>query len=224
MSMRTGTAYSLHGKLGLLLVSLALLASSGVQAATKEWRFRVFLDDREIGYHHFHLSENGSETRLTTRAELEVTFLKVPVFSYTHENTESWTGGCLESIASVTDENGDLYRVDGAAAAGGFQVRTNAGDFVLPDCISTFAYWDRSFLQREALLNSQTGEYVDVAVDYIGADRISTGDTTLPAHRYRLEGEDLALELWYSQEGQWLALQSSVEGGRLLRYEIEQQR
>ena len=72
------------------------------------------------------------------------------------------------------------------------------------------------------MLNSQTGEYVDVAVDYIGARRISAGDKTLPAHRYRLEGEDLELELWYSQEGHWLALQSSLEGGRLLRYEIEQ--
>jgi hypothetical protein len=220
--MRSGTGNSMHGTPMYWLVCFALLVSGGVEAASKEWRFRVFLDDREIGYHHFHLSETGSETRLTTRAELEVTFLKVPVFRYTHENTERWTGGCLESIASVTDENGDSYQVDGAAAAGGFQVRTNTGAFVLPECISTFAYWDRSFLQREALLNSQTGEYVDVTVDYVGAGRISAGEKTLPAHQYRLAGEDLELELWYSQEGHWLALQSSLEGGRLLRYEIEQ--
>jgi hypothetical protein len=200
----------------------ALLLSSGLHAATKEWRFRVYLDEREIGYHHFSLIENGSETRMTTRAELEVTVLRIPVFSYMHENTERWSNGCLESIASVTDENGDLYRVDGDAAAGGFRVTTNDGEFVLPDCISTFAYWDREFLQHKALLNSQTGEYVDVEIDYIGERLLSAGEKTLSAHQYRLEGEDLELELWYSQEGHWLALQSSLEGGRLLRYEIEQ--
>ncbi|MGD8630456.1 MAG: DUF6134 family protein [Gammaproteobacteria bacterium] len=219
--MRSGTGYSRHGKPLYWLAGAALLLDSGVEAASKEWRFRVYLDDREIGYHHFLLTENGSETRLDTRAELEVTFLKIPVFSYTHENTEHWNNGCLQSIASVTDENGELYRVEGDAAADGFRVTTNSGESVLPDCVSTFAYWDRSFLQRQALLNSQTGEYVDVKVDYIGEGETSAGNTTLPAHRYRLAGEDLELELWYSPEGHWLALQSSVEGGRLLRYEIE---
>jgi hypothetical protein len=219
--MRSGTGYSMHGAPLYWLVCFTLLVSSSVEANTMEWRFRVYLDDREIGYHHFLLTENGSETRLVTRAELEVTFLKVPVFSYTHENTESWNGGCLESIASVTDENGELYRVDGDAATGGFRIRTNAGESVLPECISTFAYWDRSFLQRKALLNSQTGEYVAVEIDYLGERLIGTGEKTLPAHQYRLEGEDLELELWYSPEGHWLALQSSLEGGRLLRYEIE---
>jgi hypothetical protein len=219
--MSTGTDYRLHGNLMQWLMCCALLVTSGVEATTKEWRFRVYLDDREIGYHHFQLTESGSETRLTTRAELEVTFLKIPVFSYTHENTESWNGGCLYSIASVTDENGELYQVDGGTATDGFRVTTNTGESMLPDCISTFAYWDRSFLQHSSLLNSQTGEYVDVEVDYLGERLISTGKTTLAAHQYRLEGDDLELELWYSQDGDWLALQSSVQGGRLLRYEIE---
>jgi hypothetical protein len=174
--MRSGTDNSMHGTPSYWLVCFALLVSGGVEAASKEWRFRVFLDDLDIGYHHFRLTENGSKTRLVTRAELEVTFLMVPVFSYTHENTESWNGGCLESIASVTDENGDWYRVDGGAAAEGFRVTTNAGESLLPDCISTFAYWDKSFLQRKALLNSQTGEYVEVEVDYLGERLISAGE------------------------------------------------
>lgn len=221
MTVHTRTDHSMQGLPVCLLMCFALLLSSGAEATGKEWRFRVYLDDREIGYHHFQLIENGSETRLVTRAELEVTFLKVPVFSYTHENSESWNNGCLKSIASVTDENGELYRVSGDAAAGGFRVTSNSGESLLPDCISTFAYWDKSFLQRTSLLNSQTGEYVDVEVDYIGERLLSAGEQTLPAHQYRLEGDDLQLELWYSQEGHWLALQSSVEGGRLLRYEIE---
>jgi len=218
--MSTGMRHITQG-ITVWFACCALLASSGAGAATKEWRFRVYLDDREIGYHHFHLTVNDTATHLISKAELEVTFLKIPVFTYRHDNIESWNGECLQSITSETDENGELYSVNGNAGNDGFRVSGSAGETVLPDCISTFAYWDRSFLQRSNLLNSQTGEYIDVRVDYLGERLISSGDTTLPAHQYRLETDDLELEVWYSQQGHWLALQSTVEGGRLLRYVME---
>jgi len=219
--MRSLARHILPGILTVLLTGAALPVSGNAAEAAKEWRFRVYLDDREVGYHHFHLTQSDTGTRLISKAELQVTFLKIPLFTYRHENIERWNGECLESISSVTDENGELYRVDGNARDDGFRVTGSAGEAVLPDCISTFAYWDRSFLQHRNLLNSQTGEYIDVRVAYLGEGSISAGDTTRPAHQYRIETDDVELELWYSQEGHWLALQSTVDGGRLLRYVIE---
>jgi hypothetical protein len=219
--MRSLADHILPGILTVWLAAVALPASAGTADAAKEWRFRVYLDDREVGYHHFQLMQNDTGTRLISKAEMQVTFLKIPFFTYRHENIERWNGECLESINAVTDENGELYRVSGNAGDDGFLVTGSAGEAVLPDCISTFAYWDKAFLERANLLNSQTGEYLDVRVDYLGKQSFSTGSTTLPAHQYRLETDDLELELWYSQEGHWLALQSTVDGGRLLRYVIE---
>lgn len=219
--MRSLANHILPGILTALLTCIALPASGNAAADTKEWRFRVYLDDREVGYHHFHLTQSGAGSRLVSKAELEVTFLKIPFFTYRHENVENWSGECLQSITSVTDENGELYRVNGNARDDGFRVTSPDGETVLPDCISTFAYWNKSFLQHTNLLNTQTGEYIDVRVDYLGEQSIRTGSTSRPAHQYRLVTDDLELELWYSQEGQWLALQSTVDGGRLLRYVIE---
>jgi len=220
--MSSRTRHSMRGIFTAWFTGIALLMCGAADAGTKEWRFVVYLDDREIGYHHFHLTEIDSATQLVSKAELEVTFLMIPVFTYRHENLERWNGECLESITSVTDENGELYRVAGNAGAEGFRVTGAAGETVLPVCISTFAYWDRSFLQHARLLNSQTGEYIDVRVDYLGERPLKASGTTLPAQSYRLETDDVELELWYSQEGHWLALQSTVESGRLLRYVIEQ--
>ena len=45
------------------------------------------------------------------------------------------------------------------------------------------------------------------------------GGEELPSLRYRLEAGDLRLELWYSEDKEWLALESEVAGGRTLRYE-----
>jgi len=219
--MHRGYSHSVRGIAAAGIFCLALTTAAQGGTGMKEWRFRVFLDDSEIGYHHFRLTETGSVTRLTSKAEFDVTFMKIPVFTYRHENIENWNSGCLESITSVTNENGTHYRVEGGAEDHGFQLAATAGEAVLPACISTFAYWDKSFLQHGNLLNSQTGEYLPVEVEYLGEHTLDTGEPDALAHRYRLDADDLDLELWYSQEGHWLALQSTVDSGRLLRYVLE---
>ena len=40
-----------------------------------------------------------------------------------------------------------------------------------------------------------------------------------PSYRYRLAAGALNLDLWYSTDNEWLALESEVQGGRTLRYE-----
>ncbi len=220
--MKSGTGFTLSRPCGAWLCAAVLLLPATASAMTeKEWRFRVYLDDREIGHHHFHLTRNGTHTELLARAQFEVTFLKIPFFRYRHENTEVWRSQCLQRIASTTDENGKQYRVEGAADGGLFQLTTQAGKQSLPPCISTFAYWDKSFLEQERLLNSQTGEYLDVEVRYLGEQSIRVRDESTPAHHYRLIADKASIELWYSQDDQWLALQSNTRNGGLLRYVIE---
>ncbi len=218
-SMTTNRArHLLPGLFGTLAVLLPLAASATVE---QEWHFRVYLDDREIGHHHFTLTKTENSERLATQANFNVTFLKIPFFRYKHDNIEYWDNNCLTRINSSTDQNGKLYLVEGVATAEGFLVNTNSGEQKLPACISTFAYWDRSFLKQNRLLNSQTGEYLDVEVSYLGKNALSVGEKNIPAHHYRLSADKLDIEVWYSQDNQWLALQSTTEGGRLLRYVAE---
>ena len=102
-----------------------------------------------------------------------------------------------------------------------FQLSTDSRDTTLPACISTFAYWDKSFLKRTHLLNSQTGEYLEIEVEYLGQDSIGVRNTNTPAHHYKLNTDKASIELWYSQDDQWLALRSTTRSGRVLRYVIE---
>ena len=200
---------------------LALLPLTSLGSVDEEWRFRVFLDDREIGHHHFSLTRDGEEERLATEADFKFTLLKIPVFRYRHDNVERWSGECLQKITSSTDQNGTEYRVEGQATDKGFQIKTKSGEQQLPACISTFAYWDRDFLQRERLLNAQTGEYLDVDVTYLGEKPLPEDEDTRQGHHYRLTAKQLDIEVWYSEDDQWMALQSTTESGRLLRYVAE---
>lgn len=209
-----------HMAAWLYAVLLLLPVTAGAMTE-KEWRFRVYLDDQEIGHHHFYLTRNGPDTELQAQAQFDVTFLKIPFFRYRHDNTEVWQSRCLQRITSSTDENGKQFRVEGAADGEVFQLTTQSGTVTLPACISTFAYWDKSFLERDRLLNSQTGEYLDVEVRYLGEQSIRVRDEETRAYHYQLTADKANIELWYSQDGQWLGLQSTTDSGRLLRYAMD---
>ena len=75
-------------------------------------------------------------------------------------------------------------------------------------------------LQDTQLLNSQTGAYQPVEVALIGRESIDVAGEPVVADRYSLNAEGLDLDLWYTPEGEWLALTSTVEKGRQLRYEL----
>jgi hypothetical protein len=185
-----------------------------------EWRFRVYLDDQEIGYHHFYLDESGGTRQLRTVANFEYRLLFVKLYEYEHENRETWAGDCLQSIESRTDDNGRVYAVDGRREAGRFRVDGSAGEATLPECVMSFAYWNPAFLQQARLLNTQDGEFLDVEVSPPVGESLQVRGEQRAAYRYRLAAGELRLDLWYSTDHEWLALESEVRGGRKLRYEL----
>lgn len=207
-----------------LTASLAVVPAAPVAASAgdgaRKLSFDVFLDDRAIGFHGFELVPAGDGVRIETRAEFEVKLLLITAFEYDHRNTELWRDGCLQSIDARTDSNGKQYSVRGQARGDAFVVATSQGERQLGDCVASFAYWDRELLlQRRQLLNSQTGEYVPVRIDSLGRDRIRIGGREVPVERYSLKGEALDITLAYAAgSGEWVALDSRLDGGRTLRY------
>lgn len=213
-------------KVMILLCSLTTISIAYSAAQPDEnWRFKVYLDGDEIGYHHFSLINKENYHEINSKVELDVKFLFFNAYSYRHNDVEHWNGQCLESINAVTDDNGEQFDVSGKTAEDGFIVSTTENDLpvklkrYLP-CIKTFAYWDPSFLKESALLNSQTGEMIDVESEFIGEETIESSGDVVTARRYRLNGEDLQIDLWYSDDDYWLALESLTETGRVIRYAL----
>jgi hypothetical protein len=184
---------------------LTLLAALPAHAETRDWKFRVFLDDREIGYHHFMLRENGGARELRSEARFQVRVLGLTVYRYEHDATERWRGECLQALDSATDDNGEREKVAWRGEAGG--------------CALSFAYWNPKILQGGSLLNAQTGRFEPVTVTARGEETIEVRGQPTRSQRYRLAGANLAIDLWYAGS-QWVALESTARGGRILRYRL----
>ena len=203
------------------LFTLAFTAC-GVLHAGEDLRFRVLLDDKEIGQHNFRVVGHAGNQTIDIQAEFDVTFLAIPVYSYDHDNREVWKEGCLETIVSRTDDNGEAFLVDGEATGEVFSVVTRDQRRQLQsECVMTFAYWNREFLTQSNLLNAQTGEYLAVDIDFEGTEPLRLGESSIQAQRYRVRNraKELDITVWYqASSGKWLSLESKVGRGKLLRY------
>ncbi|MEZ5447415.1 MAG: DUF6134 family protein [Gammaproteobacteria bacterium] len=201
-------------------VFATLLAATTVQAAQEQaWHFRVFLDEKPIGSHRFKLVHEGTRQVVQSEADFDVRFWFIEAYNYLHRNREVWQEGCLAEIEAATDDNGREQRVTGSRAEEGFRVSSTAhGERTLPACVMTFAYWDPGFLEQGRLLNPQTGEYVSVSVERIGTSRVPYQGQEVSAEGFRLKAGEIIIDVWYSAQRQWLALESITEGGRRLRY------
>lgn len=204
----------------VLILAVFLLIPVTYADSHQEWNFRVLLDGNEIGYHNFHLHEAGDAQQVTTEAEFRVKFLFLTAFRYEHINQETWRDNCLQAINSRTDANGRKFEVRGARSAAGLAVLSNEDSRELVGCIKTFAYWNADILQEPELLNSQTGELLPVDVKLVARETLTVRGKDTPAQRYRLVAKNMMLDLWYSDDQRWLALESTVKGGRKLRYEL----
>lgn len=205
-------------KITLMIALLAL--SFNIVAANQEWRFQVYLDDKEIGYHDFVLEQVDNQQRLQSEASFEYRLLFVKLYGYEHENTETWSGDCLTEIESTTDANGKPFQVSGSLKGDRFVVNGTAGEAELPPCSMSFAYWNPAFLQQERLINVQNGEFLEIQVSEPELVQLEVRGVVQPAYRYLLGAGELKIELWYSENNEWLALETEARGGRRLRYQL----
>jgi hypothetical protein len=205
------------------LCGAASLLAAPAQAATPgTWTFRVLLGDSDIGEHRFVLHEQDGQRTMRIAAVFAVKLLGLTVYRYRHEATEQWAGNCLARLDAQTDDNGTRLQV--AARPAGerrLQVESSQGSAELGPCVMSFAYWNPAMLQQSALLNSQTGKLEAVRIRALGETSIPVRGQAQPARHYAIEGLEQPIELWYSLQGEWLALQSTVAGGRRLRYVLQ---
>ena len=200
-----------------MLTLLAIFTAS--MASANQLSFRVYLDDKPIGYHRVEVASQADRTQVRVEAAFNVKFLFLTAYSYRHEAKEQWQGGCLALLDSETDDNGESLFVRAERIGSGVNVETPSGDRTYDTCVRSFAYWNPALLNASRLLNTQTGEFEPVERVDMGPDSLLLDGTRVSTNKFRLKlAEGRFIDLWYSPQGDWLALQSPLENGRVLSY------
>lgn len=206
-----------------LLAPLFLLQALAAQAQERVWDFEVRLDGKPIGSHRFTLNQQGEERVLSSLADFSVKFLGFVAYRYHHEDSERWRGECLTQMNASTLDDGKPSRVLARSEAAGLRIEVDgkAGE-PAAGCLMSFAYWNPALrtLAPTRLLNSQNGRIETVQITRLADSPIEVRGAQQTAQRWRLTGVDSPIDLWYSPQGDWLALDSQVRGGRVLQYRL----
>lgn len=229
--IRASVGAGVVGAAAVLMAASAHGADSGV--GTGEWNFQVTLDDKPIGTHRFSVTANGAGARkVVSDAVFDVKLLGLTVYRYRHQATEQWRGDCLRMLSSETDDGGETSRVRAAAESDGLRVATEAPLSVTPavppmqtlgGCAMSFAYWNPAIRSQTHLLNAQTGRYEAVKIAEAGrgvAESFAFRGQAMSATRWRIEGPVQPVDVWYTAQGEWVGLDSTVGGGRKLKYRL----
>ena len=211
----------LHSPIRLVLGMLLALCSVTTFANPEKWEFQVFLNDTAIGHHHFVVNDKGAERELTTDARFDVKVLFINAYRYVHDASERWRGNCLASLNARTDDNGKQSAVQADQQGERVNVVSPRGREALDGCVMSFAYWNPEILRQTRLLNAQTGQYEAVTIAAMGEEKITVRGAPVQAKRYRITGPKNPIDLWYGPDNNWLALQSTLEGGHRLRYALK---
>jgi len=205
----------------VLLLSLSIFPANALaNSFTKSWNFDVFYDGENIGEHSFLVSKEKSKTEISIDASFDIKILFFTAYKYRHTNREVWKGQCLESINAETNDNGTEFLVQGERKNTLLEVKNNEALLKLDSCVKTFAYWDQNIVNSNKLLNSQTGKVEDVVVTSLGVNSIDSVLGKQSASKYRLQAKTFAIDLWYSADSEWLALESTTEDGNVLTYKL----
>ena len=196
-----------------IIGAVALVISNSTYA--EEWNFDAVLNDKVIGQHTF-IYEN-EKTISNANFKFEYLFMD---FIYQHKSTETWQEGCLKTISSKTDDDGDLYEVRGHIGTDRFLVTTNNKTTELPSCVMTFAYGNPKILEQKKLMNSQSGEYLDVDIQFIREENHIVKGEDILTDLWRIEANiddgDLLIHLWYDKNMNWVSLKSQTPIGDML--------
>jgi hypothetical protein len=219
------------GKTLALSLSFGLLATAPSHAATAptgEWNFVASLNDKPIGEHRFNVTGSGDERRVVGEANFDVRFIGISAYRYQHKVVEKWRGNCLTDLVSKTDDDGKIMRVrtqtEGEGSSGGEGLMVfadNATGLSVAGCVMSFAYWNPALQTQTRLLNAQTGKLEKVQITRVGSGEIDVRGQSTVATRWRITGATNPIDVWYSATGDWLGLDSTVDGGRKLSYRLK---
>lgn len=202
----------------LFVTELSLATTMAHNGQQQTWNFRVMLDDQPIGSHKVRVDSSDGNVAVHTIANFDVRILFIPVYSYEHEAKENWNDGCIVAINTTTDDNGEKYYISSKKDTQSLSLKTHDGKSSLNGCVRTFAYWDVNLLKSDRLLNTQTGEYLPVSITDMGLKTLDIDGKEVQARSFRLVAEEMTIDLWYTKDMRWLALESITDTGSVLRY------
>ena len=179
--------------------------------------FNAYRNHKPFGEHSLTFSQQGNRTIVDIKIKLGVKLAFITFYKYEHTNQEVWENGKLVHLESNTNDNGKKFHVFAERADDGIHVTPADGhSYIVPEDTLTTSYWQKKTMKADRLINTQTGETIDVHVTNLGVEEYQNGR----AERFRVEGDLVTDILYDTATDQWVSLSFKARGSKIT-YEIK---
>jgi hypothetical protein len=178
--------------------------------------YEVTRKGKRHGFQVFDFSRDEAGN-LIVDVHIEIVFKFGPLtlFRYAHKNREIWRDGKVQSIVSKTNNNGDaeftdLQRTGDVLSGSGTKYAGAMADPIMPT-----SYFNPNFIRQTRFVSTQDGRLLEAEVAEIGRESVVLPTGSVETTRFRLLGK-LAIDIWYTDAGQWVRTEFSRRGNVLL--------
>ncbi len=195
-----------------LAVLIAIPSTATAKPVTQAINFTVERKGSDIGTYSVRFSRNTDGLQVTSRMNLKVRLLGVPVYSYRYDSTEVWRDNELNALTVSVNDNGKRSFVKGERNGGAFAWNNGSRNYAATGNIFPSNHWNDNVLHQRRVLNTLTGKLNNVSIRRAGTDRLNCSFGTVNATRYVYSGQ-LKTEAWYTASGRWVGLRFKAEDG-----------
>ncbi|MCW8916634.1 MAG: DUF6134 family protein [Magnetovibrio sp.] len=186
--------------LSVLFVTFSSMAFSGPETLN----FQVLRNGKPVGTHRITISNIKNQIRVDLHTQIKIDGFFTTSYAFDHTSQETWAGGQLLDMTSITDNDGNHMSVIAHPEEDSLIINSviNGRDRlqILPLGIMPTSLWNADLIGRTQLLNSQDGKILDVSVKNLGTENIPVHGILTQTHHYGISGE-FTRELWFDEDG-----------------------
>lgn len=200
----------------LILVSLAHANPMSIYGERIE--FDVMRDGKKVGEHITAFTDEGDNFRVTSEMKIDISFLKIPLYSFRYESEETWTDNRLQTLSVFVNDDGDKTKIDANREKQFLNVTSDHHSYQIFGTIYSSNHWARGVTKEDRIINTLTGNLNFVFVANEGKEEIQTTTGPIEATRYSYSGDLEDTYVWYDEKDRWVKLQFLGSDGSTIEY------
>ena len=196
----------------LLLVAGPAAADPGAFPPSGRLDYAVMRLGERIGTHTVEFRRDGGSLTVTSRIDIEVTWLGLTLFAFHHQAREDWRDGRMVAFRSTTDDDGEARAVSAKANGTHLAIVYNGQQREAPADILPASLWHPGTTTATQLFDPVKGKLRQVTVTDDGSEPVEVRGVRLEAHHFSIVG-DLRREVWYGPDDQVVKVQFPSKDG-----------
>jgi hypothetical protein len=148
---------------------------------------------------------------------MTVKFAFLTVFRYEHKRVERWRDGELESLAGMTNDDGQQYEISIVRKEGHYSRTVNGAEEEISGPVAVDSLWSKQRVTAGKIFSTADDKVYRVRSDTMGTETIEARGGEMQAEHIKLTGE-LDRDLWYDPAGELLRIRYESDAGETFEF------